>query len=107
MRTAVVLLAALACTAVAQDAASQLWPVPQSVACVDGAYPVASSFFVTTNDNSATLNSAIGRYSKIYSALIADAGIAAEGGGTITSMSIGVLSSDESLSPATNYTYAR
>lgn len=96
-----VLLPLLA-VAVAQDATSQLWPIPQEMNCAAGSLTVPPSFLVTTNSNSATLASAIQRYNKIYQDLIGGEPATPTAGG-LTSMVINVQSGDESLTPATNY----
>lgn len=92
-------LALLACAA-AQSPAAQLWPVPQSVDCTTGTGAVASSFFITTNDNSATLTAAITRYTAILAPLIGDAPTPSS---SFTSMQITVTGGDSTLAPQTNY----
>lgn len=92
-----VLLFALAALAAAQTPQLQLWPIPQSVSCNTGSMTVDSTFALSANVNSATLNAAIARYSGIYAQLVGSHA------GSLRHLVITVTGSDETLSPATNY----
>lgn len=88
---------AIVASAFAQTWDNQLWPLPQSVTCTNGVGTVDASFAVSTNVNSATLSAAIARYTAIYAPLIGGAS------GTLKTMVLTVSGTDETLSPATNY----
>ncbi len=53
--------------------ANLLWPIPQSVQCVDGATAVSPSFTVSSAQNNTALSAAMTRYQVLYQGLVSGA----------------------------------
>ena len=99
----VVAVAALVAHASADATATLLWPVPQSVNCVDGTTAVSPTFTVTTGASNTILAAAMDRYQSLYRSLAgASHGSLRSGDAELTELSITVNDASGDLTPTTS-----